>query len=48
MSNNRRPQLTPNRDHTDYAGQPKQKPRAAAGGEEMGRFAARAGKLGPC
>lgn len=38
---------TPNRDHTDYAGQPKQKPRAAAGGEEMGRFAARAGKLGP-
>ncbi len=38
---NRRPQLKHhNRDPTDYAQPPKQIPRAAAGGEEKGRFAA--------
>ena len=40
LSKNRRPQLKPrNRDHTDYARQPKPIPRAAAGGEETGRVA---------
>src|SRR5208337_4031843 len=40
LSKNRRPQLKHrNRDHTDYARQPKQIPRAAAGGEETVRVA---------